>query len=94
MAAGVTRPGVVANAVVSGFAAMPRRLLFALAVVVFAGLPAMAKVVAEGKPSSGGHYWQKVQKTNGSIQYLCRQKGDSKVQKDAVCNGAKAVKPK
>jgi len=53
----------------------------------------MAKVVAEGKPSSGGYYWQKVEKTNGSIQYLCRQKGDSKVQKDAVCNGAKAVKP-
>jgi hypothetical protein len=63
---------------------MPRRLLFALAVVVFAGLPAMAKVVAEGKPTTGGFYWQKVQKTDGSIQYLCRKKGESNIQKDAA----------
>jgi hypothetical protein len=73
---------------------MPRRLLVALAVVVFAGIPAMAKVVAEGTATTGGFYWQKVQKTNGRIQYLCRNKGESKILKDAACNGAKAVKPK
>ena len=55
--------------------------------------PAMAKVLAEGKPSPGGFYWQKVEKSNGSIQYLCRKTSDSKIQKAAACNGAKAVKP-
>ena len=53
----------------------------------------MAKVLAEGKPSPGGFYWQKVEKSNGSIQYLCRNTSDSKIQKAAACNGAKAVKP-
>ncbi|MCP9904548.1 hypothetical protein KBY72_13465 [Cyanobium sp. BA5m-21] len=55
--------------------------------------PAIAKVLAEGKPSPGGFYWQKVEKSNGSIQYLCRNTSDSKIQKAAACNGAKAVKP-
>ena len=53
----------------------------------------MAKVLAEGKPSPGGFYWEKVEKSNGSIQYLCRKTSDSKIQKAAACNGAKAVKP-
>ena len=65
--------------------------LFALALV--AAGPASAKVLAEGKPSPGGFYWQKVEKSNGSIQYICRNTSDAKIQKAAACNGAKAVKP-
>ncbi len=65
----------------------------ALACVVFAPLSAGAKVLAEGKPSPGGFYWQKVEKSDKSIQYLCRSKTDSGIQKNAKCNGAKAVKP-
>jgi hypothetical protein len=65
----------------------------ALACIAFVPLSAGAKVLAEGKPSSGGFYWQKVEKSNGSIQYLCRNTSDSKIQKAASCNGAKAVKP-
>jgi hypothetical protein len=53
----------------------------------------MAKVLAEGKPSPGGFYWQKVEKSNGTVQYVCRKTSDSKIQKAAACNGAKAVKP-
>ena len=33
----------------------------------------MAKVLAEGKPSFGGFYWQKVEKSNGFMQYICRK---------------------
>lgn len=55
--------------------------------------PAMAKVLAEGKPSLGGFYRQKVEKSNGSMQYICRKTSDSKIQKAAACNGAKAVRP-
>lgn len=73
---------------------MPRRLLLFLVAVVVAAMPAMAKVLAEGKPSAGGYYWQKIEKSNGTIQYLCRNTSDAKIQKAAACNGAKAVKPK
>ncbi len=65
----------------------------ALATLTLVPLPASAKVVAEGKPSPGGFYWQKVEKSDKSIQYLCRSKTDSAIQKNAKCNGAKAVKP-
>ena len=65
--------------------------LVALALAV-AG-PASAKVLAEGKPSSGGFYWQKIENTKGTIQYICRSKNDGKIKKDAACNGAKSVKP-
>jgi hypothetical protein len=63
------------------------------AALLFMAAPALAKVLAEGKPSSGGFYWQKVEKSNGSIQYICRSTSDAKIQKAAACNGAKAVKP-
>jgi hypothetical protein len=72
---------------------MNRLLVIASAAVLMAISPASAKVLAEGKPSPGGYYWQKIEQTNGSIQYLCRKKGDSKTQKAAACNGAKAQKP-
>ena len=53
----------------------------------------MAKVLAEGKPSLGGFYRQKVEKSNGSRHYICRKTSDSKIQVAAACNGAKAVRP-
>ena len=56
-------------------------------------MPANAKVLADGKPSPGGFYWQKVQKSDKSIQYICRSQKESGIQKDAKCNGAKAAKP-
>lgn len=65
----------------------------ALISLVAAAPPANAKVLAEGKPSPGGFYWQKVQKIDKSIQYICRSKREAGIQKDAKCNGAKAAKP-
>jgi hypothetical protein len=64
-----------------------------LLAVALATAPAMAKVLADGKPSPGGFYWQKIEKGDGSIAYICRKTSDSKIQKAAACNGAKAVKP-
>lgn len=72
---------------------MRTQLLPALLLIAFAASPALAKVLAEGKPSPGGFYWQKVEKSNGSIQFLCKNTSDAKIQKAAACNGAKAVKP-
>lgn len=65
--------------------------LFALSLAVAS--PAMAKVLADGKPSPGGFYWQKVENSSKTVSYLCRKKGESTIQKAAACNGAKAVKP-
>lgn len=70
------------------------RLLLCLSVLSVVTAPALAKVLAEGKPSSGGYFWQKLEKSGGSIQYVCRKKGDGKIHKDAQCNGARAEKPK
>ena len=72
---------------------MPLRLLSALMLAALATSPALAKVLAEGKASPGGFYWQKVADSKGKISYLCRRKGVGQVQKPAACNGAKAVKP-
>jgi hypothetical protein len=60
----------------------------------FSAIPASAKVLADGKPSPGGFYWQKVQKADKSIQYMCRSNKEAGVQKSAKCEGAKAIKPK
>ena len=73
---------------------MTRRLsplltLLTLLVVV----PALAKVLAEGKPK-GGFYWQKIEQKTGKAVYQCRATGDSKYQKAAACDKAGAVKPK
>jgi len=65
--------------------------LFALA-TTFGTLPADAKVLAEGKPV-GGFYWQKVENKNGKVSYLCRAKGDAKIQKGDKCDKAGAKKP-
>jgi len=59
--------------------------------LTFAAAPALAAVLAEGKPK-GGFYWQKVQQSNG-IQYLCRSQSDAKIQKAATCTTAGAPKP-
>ena len=56
--------------------------------------PAAAKVVAQGKPSPGGFYWQKNEKADGSTQYLCRSTKSPGIQKNAQCDGAKALKPR
>lgn len=56
-------------------------------------LPVGAKVLAEGKPTSGGLYWQKIERTDGKVVYLCRAKNDSKIQKSASCTSAGAKKP-
>ena len=61
-----------------------------LAVALIAG-PAMAEVLAEGKPK-GGYYWQKVSASNGT-RYLCRSTTEGKIQKAAACTTAGAVKP-
>ena len=65
-------------------------LILLLAAALIAG-PAMAEVLAEGKPK-GGYYWQKVSASNGT-RYLCRSTTAAKIQKAAVCAAAGAVKP-
>lgn len=70
----------------------PRPLPILLLITLTTG-PVMAKVLAEGKPSPGGFYWQKVEDSNGKVGYICRKKGEGQVQKAAACNGAKAQKP-
>lgn len=71
---------------------MPRRSLplLLLAAALTAG-PALAEVLAEGKPKNG-HYWQKVSASNGT-RYLCRSTSNAKIQKGASCTEAGAVKP-
>lgn len=54
----------------------------------------MGKVLAEGKPTAGGFYWQKVAESKGKVSYLCRKQGVGQIQKAAACNGAKTEKPK
>ena len=67
----------------------------AVLVSVMLAIPAVsAKVVAQGKPSPGGFFWQKNEKADGSTQYLCRSTKTSGIQKNAQCDGAKAVKPR
>ena len=64
--------------------------LLLLAAALAAG-PALAEVLAEGKPK-GGYYWQKVVGSNGT-KMLCRSTTDARIQKAASCNTAGAVKP-
>lgn len=54
--------------------------------------PALAKVLAEGKPK-GGFYWQKIEQKSGKVIYQCRSTMDAKFQKAASCEKAGAVKP-
>ena len=57
------------------------------------GTPALAKVLAEGKPK-GGYYWQKIEQSGGKVVYQCRSTTDAKFQKKDKCEQAGAVKPK
>lgn len=70
-------------------AALPLASLFAL---LLSAVPAQAKVLAQGKPSQGV-YWQKVQKQDGSIVYMCRSTEKAKLLSAAQCDKAKARKP-
>ena len=55
-------------------------------------VPASAKVLAEGADVNG-YYWQKVEKKDGSIEYLCRSTSSRKFQKFANCENAGAQRP-
>lgn len=68
-----------------------RSLTLLLLAAALAAGPALAEVLAEGKPK-GGLYWQKVSASNGT-RYLCRSTTDAKIQKAAACTTAGAVKP-
>jgi hypothetical protein len=61
-----------------------------LAAALVAG-PAMAEVLAEGKPK-GGYYWQKVSASNGT-RYLCRSTTEGKIQKAAACTRRPSLPP-
>lgn len=63
-----------------------------MALLLVAAGPADAKVLAEGKPSKGV-YWQKVQKQNGSVVYMCRSTEKAKLVSADQCDKAKARKP-
>jgi hypothetical protein len=54
--------------------------------------PALAKVLAEGKPK-GGFYWQKIENGAGKVSYMCRAQQGSKLSANASCESAKAPKP-
>jgi hypothetical protein len=74
---------------------MRRLIVVSLVALAAIGvLPVSAKVLSEGKLTSDGFYWQKVQKKDGSVQYICQSSKESGIQKNAKCDGAKAVKPK
>jgi hypothetical protein len=62
------------------------------AAVVLTTVAALAGTTTDGKASSGGFYWQKVD-NSGKVQYLCRSNKEPGIQKNARCQGAKAVKP-
>ena len=68
-----------------------RSLTLILLAAALAAGPALAEVLAEGKPK-GGYYWQKVSGSNGT-KMLCRSNSDAKIQKAASCTTAGAVKP-
>jgi hypothetical protein len=68
-----------------------RSLTLLLLAAALAAGPALAEVLAEGKPK-GGYYWQKVSASNGT-RYLCRSTTERKIQKAAACTTAEAVKP-
>jgi hypothetical protein len=95
---GATRriPGLVMALLVGGGAALP--LLgagpTALAPFGLGPLSAEAKVLADGKEKKG-FYWQKVEKADKKVVYMCRSKGKtgSKLEKNASCEKAGAVKP-
>ncbi len=73
---------------------MHRALCLPLLLVMALGVtPALAKVLAEGKPSKG-FYWQKMEQKGGKIVVQCRAVGDSKFQKSERCTAAGAVQPK
>lgn len=64
-----------------------------LAVITGLGaVPVEAKVLAEGKPSRGV-YWQKIKKSDGQINYLCRSVKKGQLEKATTCDKAKAAKP-
>jgi hypothetical protein len=63
----------------------------ALASLALAPATVGVKVLTDCKPSPGGCYWQKVEKSYGSVQYLCRSTNDSAIQKSAKCDGTLAV---
>jgi hypothetical protein len=73
--------------------AFARRLLPADILPAFLAFPASAKVIAEGKPTAAGLYWQKVEKKNGTVSYLCRSKSNSKILKSGACDKGGAKKP-
>jgi hypothetical protein len=66
-------------------------LMFSLLIGLFSSGPALATVLAEGKPK-GGYYWQKVSGSNGT-KMLCRAQSEAKIKKADQCNTAGAVKP-
>jgi hypothetical protein len=68
-----------------------RSLTLLLLAAGLAAGPALAELLAEGKPM-GGFYWQKVSASNGT-RYLCRSTTEGKIQKGASCTTAGAVKP-
>ena len=78
---------------------MPRILPTALLIpallapaLLLSTLPVRAGNATDGPASPGGLYWQKV--TNGSkVQYICRSNNEPGIQKNARCQGARAVKP-
>ncbi len=62
------------------------------AAFVLTTVTALAGTVTNGNPSTGGLYWQKVD-NSGKVQYICRSNNEPGIQKNARCQGAKAVKP-
>ena len=79
---------------------LSRRLLFPKGVALVSTLtltlslagPALAKVLAEGKPK-GGFYWQKIENGAGKVSYMCRAQQGAKLSANASCEAAKAPKP-
>jgi hypothetical protein len=60
--------------------------------LLLSAAPVLAGNVTDGQASHGGLYWQKVT-GSGKVQYICRSNKEPGIQKNARCQGARAVKP-
>ncbi len=72
--------------------AFARRLLPVVVLPALLAVPASAKVLDEGKPTAAGLYWQKVDKNNGTVSYLCPSKTIPKILRGNACENAEAKK--
>ena len=71
---------------------MIKSLISVLAIIAIAGGGALASVLANGRVSHG-YYWQKVERADRSIYYVCRSATSGVIERKWICRDAGAIKP-